>query len=72
MQRNYMLQEQLKIIKKELGIEVNSAHTNQVAYTTTTAASCRKMTKMPLLRNSGRKYKYILVTLSQVTDYNIS
>lgn len=26
MQRNYMLHEQLKIIKKELGIEVNSNH----------------------------------------------
>ena len=33
MQRNYMLHEQLKIIKKELGIEVNSKHTSLLLLT---------------------------------------
>lgn len=62
MQRNYMLHEQLKIIKKELGIEVNSNHYYYWHYT-----CCRKMTKMLWLRNLGRKFRYDLLQFPEST-----
>lgn len=57
MQRNYMLQEQLKIIKKELGIEVRCINRKSLLLS---LYMCRKMTKMRLLRNSERRFRYVL------------
>jgi len=54
-----MLQEQLKIIKRELGIEVGG-----LALTMNTLSSLlfRKKIKMLWLKNSGRELRYVIAS----------
>ena len=62
MQRQYFLQEQLKIIKRELGLEVRRpqvvlsrcapVRNHDNPYSLLAFFHARKMTKMPLRRNS--------------------